>query len=158
LLLKLAADRPAAEVVWHDKGKDAISPINVQPLAVDGVMYGVDQGGALRAIDLAAGKQLWETAQPLSDRPLSSGTAFLVRQGDRYWLFTEAGELVIARLTQTGYEEIDRAKVIEPTGLAHGRKVVWSMPAFANRRAFIRNNKECVCVDLAAEPKSAARQ
>lgn len=150
VLLKLAADKPAAEVVWHDKGKDAISPVNVQPFADHGVMYGVDQMGMMRAIDVAAGKQLWQTPQPLGKKALSSGTAFLVRQGDRFWLFTEAGELVIARLTPAGYEEIDRAKVIEPTNVANGRDIVWSMPAFADRRAFARNDKECVCVDLAA--------
>jgi outer membrane protein assembly factor BamB len=150
LFLKLASDKPGVEVAWANKNKDAISPINVQPFAVDGIMYGFDQSGGLRAIDLAAGKSLWETSQPVSERPQPSGSAFLVREGDRFWLFTENGDLVIAKLTPAGYEELDRAKVIEPTGAAHGRDVVWSMPAFANRRAYIRNGKEIICVDLAA--------
>ena len=34
---------------------------------------------------------------------------------------------------------------------AFGRKVVWSHPAFANQCAFIRNDKELVCVNLAAK-------
>jgi outer membrane protein assembly factor BamB len=151
LLLKLAADRPGAEVVWYDKGPAAISPVNVQPFADNGVLYGVDQKGVLRAVRLAdKAEQLWETPQPMGDRAQRSGTAFIVRQGDRYWLFTDSGELVIARLTPEGYEEIDRAKVIEPTNFAEGRDIVWSMPAYANRRAYIRNDKECICVDLAA--------
>jgi outer membrane protein assembly factor BamB len=148
--LKPAADGKTPDIAWHSKGKDAIAPINVQPHVVDGVMYGFDQTGMLRAIDLAAGKALWETGQPLGRRPLPSGTAFLVRHGDRFWMFTEAGELVIAKLTPKSFEELDRAKVIEPTGAAHGRNVVWSMPAFANRRAYIRNGKEIICVDLSA--------
>jgi outer membrane protein assembly factor BamB len=151
VLLKLASDQPGAEIVWRDKGKDAISPVNSQPFAVDGVLYGLNQNGALRAIDLAAGKQLWETPQPLGERPLSSGTAMIVRHGDRFWMFTEAGELVIARMSPEGFEEIDRAKVIEPTNVSTGRDIVWSMPAFANRRAYIRNDKEIICVDLAAD-------
>jgi outer membrane protein assembly factor BamB len=150
LLLKLASDAPGAEVVWHDKGKDAISPINVQPFADGGILYGLNENGVMRAIDLAAGKALWETSEPLGKRPLSSGTAMIVRQGNRCWLFTEAGELVIATLTPEGYNEIDRAKVIEPTNVANGRDIVWTMPAFANRKAFIRNDRECICVDLAA--------
>jgi outer membrane protein assembly factor BamB len=158
LLLKLTASPPGAEEVWHDKGRDAISPINVQPFAEDGVLYGVDQRGMLRAIDLAEGKQLWETPQPTGDRPLPSGTAFLVRQGNRHWFFTEAGELVIARLSPDGYEEIDRAKVIEPTAAANGRDVLWSMPAFAGRRAYIRNDEEIIAVDLAAPSGPAASQ
>jgi outer membrane protein assembly factor BamB len=158
VLLELADDKPGAEVVWHDKGKDAMSPINSQPFAADGVMYGVDQRGVLRAIDLVAGKQLWETAAPWGERPLRSGTAFLVRQGDRLWLLVDTGELIIGRVSREGFEEIDRAKVIEPTAIAEGRDVLWSMPAFANRRAYIRNDKEIICVDLEAESGPAASQ
>jgi hypothetical protein len=32
-----------------------------------------------------------------------------------------------------------------------GRLVVWSHPAFANRRVYARNDKEIVCVDLAGK-------
>jgi hypothetical protein len=39
--------------------------------------------------------------------------------------------------------------VIEPTGTAFGRKVVWCMPAFADKKLFVRNDKELICVDLA---------
>jgi outer membrane protein assembly factor BamB len=158
VLLKLADDKPGAEVVWHDKGKDALAPINTQPFAADGVMYGVDQRGVLRAIDLVAGKQLWETSKPWGERPLRSGTAFLVPQGDRLWMLVDTGELIIARVSRDGFDEIDRAKVIEPTAVAEGRDVLWSMPAFANRRAYIRNDKEIICLDLAAESGPAASQ
>ena len=151
LLLKLASDAPGAEVVWHNRGANAISPVNVQPFVEEGVLYGFDQKGMLRAIDLVQGERLWETSQPVGERPAYSGTAMLVRQGERCWLFTENGELVIARITREGYEELDRAKVIDATGAAMGRDVVWSMPAFANRHAYIRNDKECICVDLVAQ-------
>lgn len=151
LLLRLAADKPAAEVVWRDRNPNAISPVNVQPFVEDGVLYGFDQKGVMRAIDLAAGEKLWETPQPVSDRPQNSGTAFIVLQGDRHWLFNDSGELVIGRISRDGFTEIDRAKVIEPSNSAFGREVVWSMPAFANRRAYIRNDHECICVDLEAK-------
>jgi outer membrane protein assembly factor BamB len=151
LLLKMASGKPGAEVVWHNRGVDAISPINVQPYAEDGVLYGFDQKGVMRAIDLEAGKKLWETTEPVSKRPENSGTAFIVRQGDRHWFFNDSGELVIGKITREGFEEFDRAKVIEPSNNAFGRDVVWSMPAFANRHAYIRNDHECICVDLEAE-------
>jgi hypothetical protein len=64
-------------------------------------------------------------------------------------LFNDSGELVIANLTPEGYEELDRHKVIEPSNNAFNRDVVWSMPAFANRRAYIRNDNEIICLDLA---------
>jgi hypothetical protein len=54
-------------------------------------------------------------------------------------------------LSPKGYEEIDRAAVIEPTGRAMGRDVIYSMPAFANKRMYVRNDKELICVSLAGE-------
>jgi hypothetical protein len=53
-------------------------------------------------------------------------------------------------LSPKGYEEIDRAHLIEPTGNA-GRPVVWSHPAYANKSVYVRNDKEIVCYSLAAE-------
>jgi hypothetical protein len=41
--------------------------------------------------------------------------------------------------------------LLEPTGDANGRKVLWSHPAFANRRVYARNDKEMICVDLALQ-------
>ena len=150
LLLKLATDKPAAEVVWRDKARDAISPVNVQPFLDEAtnVLYGMDQSGDLCALQLPEGKRLWATPDPVSKRRQGNGTAFIVRQADRYWLFNESGELIIAKLSPDGYEEIDRAKVIKPTNLAFGRDVVWSMPAFANKKVFIRNDDEIICLDL----------
>ena len=151
LLLRLVGgDTP--EVVWRDRRKDAISPVNVQPILVGDVLYGVDEGGFLVALRLPGGERLWQTVEPFQkDRPDGSDTAFIVRQGDddRYWLFTEAGDLVLCSMTPEGYTEIDRAHVLEPTNNAFNRDVLWSQPAFANRTAYVRNDEEIVAVDLA---------
>jgi outer membrane protein assembly factor BamB len=150
LLLRLDAREPKATEVWRDMARSAISPVNVQPIADGNVIYGCDQKGPLAALEVPSGKRLWETMAALKGgRSQGTETAFLVRQADRYWLFNELGELIIAKLSPAGFEEIDRAKVIEPSNVAFGRDVVWSMPAFANRRAYIRNDKELICVDLA---------
>ena len=63
-------------------------------------------------------------------------------------MFTENGELVIAEMDKNGFRELDRAKVIDQSNVAFGRDVVWSMPAFANKHAYIRNDQEIICVDL----------
>jgi outer membrane protein assembly factor BamB len=150
LLVKLDRDKPAAEVVWRDQRGKGLSPVNVQPFVEDGVMYGYDQNGILYAVELPSGNRLWESRAVFRDkRPVSCETAFIVKQADRFWLFNDQGELIIARLSPKGYEEIDRAKVIEPTNVASGRDVVWCMPAFANRRLYVRNDKEIICIDLA---------
>ncbi|MEZ6121059.1 MAG: PQQ-binding-like beta-propeller repeat protein [Pirellulaceae bacterium] len=149
LMLKLDSQKPSAEAMWQDEAKHAISPVNVQPIRDGNTMYGFDQNGALMAIDLPSGDRLWQTSEPLADRPPGSGTAFIVRQADRYWLFTENGDLIICKLSREGYQELDRTHVIEPSNVAFGRDVVWSMPAFANQRAYIRNDNEIICVQLA---------
>ncbi len=155
LLVGLAKDKPAATEVWRDLKKKALSAVNVQPFLEGNVFYGFDQRGSMHAVEIPSGERLWDSTGPIDGgRPQQVATAFIVKEKtatrDRFWLFNERGELIIANLSRDGYEELDRTKVIEPTGAASGRSVVWSAPAFANRRAYIRNDEECVCVELAA--------
>ncbi len=150
LMIELDANQPAAREVWRDKSQ-VICPVNVQPFLVGEVLYGFDQKGVLRALSLPGGERLWETSDAIGKRPAGSETAFIVRHEDRFVMFNELGELLFARLTPEGYQEIDRAKVIEPSNFAFGREVVWSMPAFAGRCAFIRNDNQLICVNLAAD-------
>jgi len=151
VLLKLAADRPAAEVVWRGSKDTAVYPINGTPFLEDGYIYGVCTESQLRCVKLATGERLWETTEPtIGQKRGRAGTAFLVKNGDRFFLFSETGELIIAKLSPKGYEEIGRSKLLEPTGVVFGRDVVWSHPAFANRCIYARNDKELICVSLAA--------
>ena len=153
-LFKLSRDRPAAELVWRGRPNDAVYCANSTPLIDGGVIYGADcQVGCLRAVRLEDGVRLWETFEPTTggDRRAGSGTAFLTKNGDRYFLFSETGDLIIAKLSPEKYDEIGRTHLLEPTGEAFGRKVVWSHPAFASRTVVVRNDKEMVCVSLAKE-------
>jgi len=152
LMLKLDADKPGAKEVWRGTTKSGLHPVNMTPYLEDGHMYGADQVGELMAVELETGKRLWQTTEPISGtKKFNNGTAFLVKNGDRFFLFSENGNLVIARLSPKGYEEISKAKILEPTNASFGRDVVWSHPAFANKCMFARNDKEIVCVSLAAE-------
>jgi hypothetical protein len=127
--------------------------MNMTPFAEGGYLYGVDQPGQFYAVKIANGERVWESWLPVTgkekSKPVYCGTAFVVKNGDRFFLYNELGELIIARLSPKGYEEVSRAKVLEPTGAYAGRSVVWSHPAFANRCAYVRNDKEIVCVSLA---------
>jgi outer membrane protein assembly factor BamB len=155
VLLKLAPDKPAASEVWRGSTKIGASPVNATPFLEDGFMYAVDQPGALMCVDLKTAEHVWETFRPVTDqenpRRVNSGTAFLVKNGDRFFLASETGHLIIARLSPRGYDEIGRCKLLEPTGFAFDRDVVWSHPAFASRCVFWRNDKELICASLAAE-------
>lgn len=120
--------------------------LNVQPILHGGVLYGYDDSG-LVAVELPSGKRLWDTNGPLPGDPKGPDTAFIVRNGDRFFLLAETGELVIGKMTPKGDEEVSRAKLLDQTGAAFGRKVVWCAPA--DKKAYIRNDKEIVCIDLA---------
>ena len=155
-LYSLAADKPGASIAWRGEPKSAVYCANSTPFINGDTLYGCDcDTGFLTAVDLATGKRLWETGEPtLGNRRGRHGTAFLVRQGsdssdDRTWLFSETGDLVLARLTPAAYEELGRMHLLAPTNECFGREVVWSHPAFANRCIFARNDREIVCVSLA---------
>ncbi len=152
VLLKLASDKPAATEVWRGKKTNALFPVNMTPFIEDGHIFGVNNTGQMMGVKLETAERVWETTEPVTgkdSKPLNSATAFIVKNGERFFIFNEKGELVIAKLNPKGYEEIDRAKVVDPTNLAFGRSVVWSHPAFANKCMFVRNDKEIACVSLA---------
>jgi outer membrane protein assembly factor BamB len=152
VLLKLDDKQPGAEVIWRGNPKNAVYCANSTPQIIDGTIYAADcQLGALMGVRLSDGERLWETFEPTSggDRRASHGTAFLVRHEDRCFLFSETGDLILARLSPQRYEELGRFHVLEPTNECFGRSVVWSHPAFAGKCLFARNDKELVCVNLA---------
>jgi outer membrane protein assembly factor BamB len=156
LMLKLAQDKPAAEKVWQLVGQneintDALQSIISTPVLVDNYVYGVDSYGQLRGLEGATGKRLWENLTAVPKARWS--TIHFVKNGDKYWLFNERGELIIAQLSPSGYTEISRAKLVEPTmdQLRSRGGVCWSHPAFANKCIFARNDKELVCASLEAK-------
>ncbi len=159
-LFALAADAPGANVLWRGEPKSAVYCANSTPFIDGDTLYGCDcDTGFLTAVDLATGARLWETGAPtMGTRRGKHGTAFLVRHrpaggasaaAGRTWLFSETGDLILASLTPTGYAELGRTHVVDPTNECFGRDVVWSHPAFAGRCVFARNDRELVCISLA---------
>ncbi|MFO0812835.1 MAG: PQQ-binding-like beta-propeller repeat protein [Gemmatales bacterium] len=152
--LEVTGSTPSAKVLWKGDRSMSVCPVNSTPIIEDEHIYGVDQQGQLRCVELKTGKRVWETMLPVTGkkegaRPQNSGTAFLVKNGDKFFLFSETGHLIIARISVAGYEELSRTKILEPTNECFGRDVVWSHPAFADKCCFARNDKEIVCVSLA---------
>lgn len=150
LLLKMDDQHPRATPVWRGAKGRGIGPVFSTPFLEKGYMYGVDRKGELRCVKLATGAIVWSSLKPTTqgDRP-SEGTAFLVKQGDRFFLANDQGELIIAKLSPRGYQELSRCKILEPTTRMNNRFVVWSHPAFAERSVFARNDKVLVRVSLA---------
>lgn len=153
-LFKLDETKSAPETVWRGTTKTALYSANSTPFLEDGMIYGCDcRQGSLMGVRIKDGQRLWQTFQPTTGgtRRAGHGTAFLVKHQDRFFLFSETGDLILAKLSPKGYNEISRFHVLDPTNEAFGRKVAWSHPAFAQRSVFARNDKELVCVSLAAE-------
>lgn len=153
MMIELDPDRATAKETWSAKGRDeqhteALHSIISTPLMSDGFIYGVDSYGELRCINAETGERVWEDLTAVPKARWS--TIHFVPQGDRVWMFTERGDLVLAKLSPDGYQEMGRVHVIDPTTDQLRRRggVCWSHPAFAEQCVFVRNDEEIVCVSL----------
>ncbi len=154
--LKLDPSKPAATKVWQGSRTTGLAPVSGTPFVEDGIAYGIDGNGIFRAMRVATGERLWGTSRPVNGqdgerRGANEGATFVTRNGNRFFIFGENGDLVIARLSPERYEEVSRTKLLDPVGVGLGRSVVWSHPAYADKCVFARNDQEIVCVSLAAK-------
>ena len=148
---ELDTDEPRATLLWEAKGNLGIGGQMNVPWVEDGCIYAADLRGVYRCARLDTGERLWETEEAFAgDGKHWIGNIFTVKNGERVFLATERGDLVITKLSPAGYEEIDRAKIIDGTNVTGGPPVWWSHPAFANRSIYVRNDREILCYSLAA--------
>lgn len=155
-LIELSQTEPAAKELWHRQGinerkTDALHSMISPPLFLGDFIYGIDSYGQMRCLDPENGDRVWENLEAVPQGRW--GTGFMVQNGEQTWFLTERGELVIAELSPDGYAEIGRTKLIEPTTELKQRPegtVLWSQPAFAGTQIFARNDRELICVELAA--------
>jgi outer membrane protein assembly factor BamB len=154
MMLRFEPGRESPAVVWRTLklSETETSHLNCTmstPFIDDGFIYGACSYGQFRCLRAASGERLWETFAPTSGKSARWGSCFIVKNGSRFFLFSEKGDLIIARLSPEGYQEVSRAHILDPVNTDPGRPVVWSHPAFANRRVYARNDRELVCLDLA---------
>ena len=156
LMLQLDKSKPDADELWsspQDVGghKDTLNTLMAAAIMRDGHVYGFAGDGEFRCLNAETGKVIWRDYAPIGGKKALFSTVFIVPNGKRYFLYTDQGELIIANFDTNGYSEIDRAKVMKATSFARGRDIVWSHPAFANKRMYARNDEELACFNLAAE-------
>jgi outer membrane protein assembly factor BamB len=155
MAVELDRQKPEAKVLWYGKSDrmdktEGLHSVMATPVVKDGYIYGVCAAGELRCLDAKTGKRLWQTFDLTGGGKSFCGTAFLVPQDDRFIVFNDQGELILAELTPKGHKVVDRAKILDPLERSRdGRVVVWSHPAFAHRCIFARNDREMVCVSMA---------
>ena len=155
LCVKLAADKPTAEVVWrandiHPKNPEKLPILMTTMIAKGDHLYSVSAPmGDVVCAEAATGKTVWSSKDLFAGKDALFGSAFWVENGDRVFCFTDAGDLAILKLNPTKYEELARVHVLDPVGADRGRKIIWSHPAFADKTMIVRNEKEIVCISLA---------
>ncbi len=149
-------DPMGIEPVWKKIGRNERQTAGLHsmigtPVWIGNYIYGVDSYGELRCLDARTGERVWTSQEAVPKSRWS--TIHFVMNGDKAWMFNERGELILATLSPQGFNEISRAKLIAPTTnqLRERGGVCWSHPAFADRCVFLRNDKELICVSLAAD-------
>jgi outer membrane protein assembly factor BamB len=153
-MIEVGDDGLSAKILWqgHSDSEiqtDGLHSIIPTPVFDGKFIYGVCSYGQLRGLDASNGKRLWETYGATGKGRWWN--AFLIPHEDKYFIHNEQGDLIIARLSPQGYEELSRAKLVEPTREVMRRMTIWSHPAFALKSVFARNDKEIVRVSLAAD-------
>ena len=155
MLLDIAGE--AARVLWKGKSDSEINTDGLHAVintpVIDGdYIYGICSYGQFRCLDLKTGERVWETMEVTKEKARWA-SGLIVRQGDRYFINNDRGELIIAKLSPKGYQEISRTQLIKPTTNSGNRRelgaVNWSHPAYADRCIFARNDEEIVSMSLA---------
>ena len=155
LCLTLDKDRPAATVAWRSKNSypkeiDGLNAVMTSLLVKDEHVYGIAGMGELVCQKLSDGAVVRTGNEIFGEKPAFCGSVFWVDAGEHAYGLTDQGNLVVLKLAPEKCEVVASARVLETTHAAKGRKAVWAHPAFADRRVYVKNDKEIVCVSLAA--------
>ncbi len=152
VMFQLDREETSATVLWPESRaptKRVLSNTSTALLRGE-YIYSARTTGELVCLEAATGKELWTTNTVTA---AGNGSSIHITMcGDAAFLFTDEGNLILARFTPQGYREISRTRLIEPTAPFGQKKCAWAPPAFANRHVFARNDVELVCVSLAAIP------
>jgi outer membrane protein assembly factor BamB len=144
------------KVIWQGKSKSEINTDGLHAVVntpvIDGdYIYGICSYGQFRCLNLKTGERVWETMDVTKEKARWA-SGFIVRHGDRYFINNDRGELIIAKLSPKGYQEISRTQLIKPTSNPGNRRelglVNWSHPAYANRHIIARNDEEIISISL----------
>ncbi|MFN7923587.1 MAG: PQQ-binding-like beta-propeller repeat protein [Bryobacteraceae bacterium] len=156
MMFSLDSAKPAATIAWRgtsdsETQTDKLHALVSTPVIDGGYVYGIDSYGQFRCLNADTGARVWETLDVTREKARWS-TGHIVRNGGRYFINNDRGDLIIAELSPEGYREISRATLIKPTSNSGNRRelgaVSWTHPAYANRHIYMRNDEEIIAVSL----------
>jgi outer membrane protein assembly factor BamB len=113
------------------------------PLYRERVLYALDRKDGLLCLEWKTGKVLWSDGHRLTAKGQNPHASMVWAGGERAAMVNAEGELVLARLSPKGYQELGRVPIIRPT--------CWAHPAFSGQEVFARNDEELVCVRVKQE-------
>jgi len=146
----------AGNKVWKGSSDSEINTDGLHAVVntpvIDGdYIYGICSYGQFRCLNLKTGERVWETMEVTKEKARWA-SGFIVRQGDRYFINNDRGELIIAQFSPAGYRELSRTHLIKPTSDSNNRRelgaVNWSHPAYAGRHIFARNDEEIISIPV----------
>jgi outer membrane protein assembly factor BamB len=148
LMLELGGDPPASKFLWPENRVPSrrILSNTSTPLAQGEYIYSCRSHGDLVCLEAATGRQIWSTNSVTATK--NGASINITPQGDGFFLFTDEGNLIRAQLSPSGYREISRSHLIDPTWPFEGKQFVYAPPAYANRHVFARSEAEVVCASL----------
>jgi len=159
LMMSLDQSKPSATLLWKGTSNsevqtDGLHSVVATPVIDGDYIYGLCSYGQMRCLKAATGERVWESQAVTIERARwASGQ--IVRHGDRYFINNDRGDLIIAKMSPQGYQEISRTSLIKPSTPPGNRRALemvnWSHPAYANRRIYARNDEEILCASLAAQ-------
>jgi len=151
LMVEVGFDPPEDKILWPANravSKRLLSNTST-PVFRGDYIYSARGLGDLVCVEAATGREVWTTN--CITAPKNGASINMTRQGNGYFLFTDEGSLIRAELSPSGYREISRAHLIDPTWPFNGKKFVYAPPAFANGHVFARSEAEIVCASLRAQ-------
>jgi outer membrane protein assembly factor BamB len=120
---------------------------------VDGRLYGFDlkdpqsrldrpSRGEFRCLDFESGRVIWSTGKV--------GQASAIVADRKLILFTDRGEVVLARTGTDEYHELARTQVFRD-------EICWTAPALHRGCLYLRTQTRAACIDLGDSPHDARR-
>jgi outer membrane protein assembly factor BamB len=148
LMMELSGPPPAVSFRWPENRVPArrILSNTSTPVPQGEYIYACKSPGELVCLEAATGKQVWSTNSVTT--PKNGASINITPQGNGFFLFTDEGNLIRAQLSPSGYREVSRSHLIDPTWPFDGKKFVYAPPAFANGHVFARSEEEVVCASL----------
>lgn len=132
----------AAKAVWNGR---QLSNDVCSSLLSDGSVYGFDlqqsqasvhrpAKGAFKCLDFLTGQVRWETD--------AVGQCSVLLADGKLILWTETGELILAKANPARYEELARAQVLGGGGMC------WAAATLSGKRVIVRDHRRAACLYL----------